>query len=147
VPGTQFESSRVHHAFRRLQKFPVVVEKGPALAGFLFDRWVSETANPWFGLRVGAFFSAPEIPFPGNGDRSRQRLGSKAGAIAAEHRSLRFVASLVTRAAGSRSYGAPDAAGLKPTCANASRMRAFDRDLIRGRHYGQRSCEPHQQIP
>jgi len=21
-------------------------------------------------------------------------------------------------------------------------MRAFDRDLIRGRHYGQRSCEP-----
>src|SRR6266404_4359792 len=24
-------------------------------------------------------------------------------------------------------------------------MRAFDRDLIRGRHYGQRSCEPHLQ--
>jgi hypothetical protein len=24
------------------------------------------------------------------------------------------------------------------------RMRLFDRDLIRGRHYGQRSCEPHQ---
>ena len=23
------------------------------------------------------------------------------------------------------------------------RMRAFDRDLIRGGHYGQRSCEPH----
>jgi hypothetical protein len=23
-------------------------------------------------------------------------------------------------------------------------MRAFDRDLIRGGHYGQRSCEPHQ---
>src|SRR5215468_4567246 len=23
--------------------------------------------------------------------------------------------------------------------------RAFDRDLIRGRHYGQRSCEPHKQ--
>src|SRR5580658_4588563 len=22
-------------------------------------------------------------------------------------------------------------------------MRAFDRDLIRGAHYGQRSCEPH----
>ena len=22
-------------------------------------------------------------------------------------------------------------------------MRAFDRDLIRGEHYGQRSCEPH----
>jgi len=26
-----------------------------------------------------------------------------------------------------------------------SRMRAFDRDLIRGGHYGQRSCEPHKQ--
>src|SRR5262245_58837085 len=24
-------------------------------------------------------------------------------------------------------------------------MRAFDRDLIRGGHYGQRSCEPHKQ--
>ena len=24
-------------------------------------------------------------------------------------------------------------------------MRAFDRDLIRGGHYGQQSCEPHQQ--
>ena len=24
-----------------------------------------------------------------------------------------------------------------------SRMRVFDRDLIRGEHYGQRSCEPH----
>src|SRR4029450_9990411 len=33
----------------------------------------------------------------------------------------------------------------QPTCASASRMRAFDRDLIRGRHYGQRSCEPHKQ--
>jgi hypothetical protein len=26
-----------------------------------------------------------------------------------------------------------------------NRMRAFDRDLIRGGHYGQRSCEPHLQ--
>ena len=25
------------------------------------------------------------------------------------------------------------------------RMRAIDRDLIRGGHYGQRSCEPHKQ--
>jgi hypothetical protein len=24
-------------------------------------------------------------------------------------------------------------------------MRTFDRDLIRGGHYGQRSCEPHKQ--
>jgi hypothetical protein len=33
----------------------------------------------------------------------------------------------------------------QPTRATASRMRAFDRDLIRGGHYGQRSCEPHKQ--
>jgi hypothetical protein len=25
------------------------------------------------------------------------------------------------------------------------RMRPFERDLIRGEHYGQRSCEPHKQ--
>ena len=33
----------------------------------------------------------------------------------------------------------------QPISASASRMRVFDRDLIRGGHYGQRSCEPHQQ--
>src|SRR5215469_8227709 len=33
----------------------------------------------------------------------------------------------------------------QPTKCHASRMRAFDRDLIRGGHYGQRSCEPRQQ--
>jgi hypothetical protein len=73
-----------------------VVEKGPELAGFLYDRLVSETSDPWFGRHIGAFFSGQEIPFPGNGDgywgridafsleipfpgngdRSRQRLGS-----------------------------------------------------------------------
>jgi hypothetical protein len=26
-----------------------------------------------------------------------------------------------------------------------NRMQEFDRDLIRGGHYGQRSCEPHLQ--
>jgi hypothetical protein len=53
-----------------------VVEKGPELAGFLCDRLISEIAHPWFWGRIGAFFSALEIRFPGNGDRSRQRLGS-----------------------------------------------------------------------
>jgi class 3 adenylate cyclase len=33
----------------------------------------------------------------------------------------------------------------QPIRASASRMRAFDRDLIHGGHYGQRSCEPHKQ--
>src|SRR5262245_29528374 len=71
------ESSRAHHAFRRLRRFPVVVEKGLELAGLLCDRLVSETADPWFRRRIGAFFSALEIPFPGNGDRSRQRLRAR----------------------------------------------------------------------
>src|SRR5262245_49792082 len=52
LPGRKFESSRPHHAFRRLRKFPVVVEKGPRMAGFLFDRWVSETADLSFGGRI-----------------------------------------------------------------------------------------------
>src|SRR6476646_11695172 len=30
-----------------------------------------------------------------------------------------------------------------PLVPSHSRMRAFDRDLIRGGHYGQRPCEPH----
>jgi hypothetical protein len=42
----------------------------------LYDRLVSETADLWFGGRIDTFFSAREIPFPGNGDRSQQRLGS-----------------------------------------------------------------------
>jgi hypothetical protein len=51
-----------------------VVEKGPDLAGFLYDRLVSETADPWFGGGIDAFFSALEIPFPGNGDRGRDSV-------------------------------------------------------------------------
>jgi hypothetical protein len=43
-----------------------VVEKGPELAGFLYDRLVSETSDQWFGRHIGAFFSGQEIPFPGN---------------------------------------------------------------------------------
>jgi hypothetical protein len=42
----------------------------------LNDRFVSETADLWFGRRIGVFFSALEIPFPGNGDRRRRRLSS-----------------------------------------------------------------------
>jgi len=54
-----------------------VVEKGPELAGFLYDRLVSETADPWFGfLRPGNPVSRQRRP--------RQRLGSKGGAIAPE---------------------------------------------------------------
>src|SRR6266436_8952104 len=81
VPGTQFESSRAHHAFRRLRRFPVAVEKGPELAGFLYDLLVSETADLWFGGRIGAFFSALEIPFPGNGERQLAETRFEWGAI------------------------------------------------------------------
>jgi hypothetical protein len=84
VPGTQFESSQFHHAFGRLWRFPVVVEKGPELAGLLYDRLVSETADLWFGDELALFISGLEIRFPGNGDRSWQRLGSNGRAIAPE---------------------------------------------------------------
>src|SRR5438874_11786325 len=50
--------SRAHHAFRRLWRFPVVVEKGLELAGLLYDRVVSETADLWFGA-VLTHFSPP----------------------------------------------------------------------------------------
>jgi hypothetical protein len=48
----------------------------PRIGGVLNDRFVSQTADLRFGRRIGAFFSALEIPFPGNGDRRRRRLGS-----------------------------------------------------------------------
>ena len=57
-------------------EFLQVVDKGPQLAGFLYDHAVSETADLWLGGRFGAFVSGLKIPFPGNGDRCRQRLGS-----------------------------------------------------------------------
>jgi hypothetical protein len=41
----------------------------------------------------------------------------------------------------SRSIGDQD----NPLVPLHCRMRAFDRDLIRGGHYGQRSCEPRKQ--
>jgi hypothetical protein len=43
------------------------------------DGSFSETASLQLVGRFCAFFSGPEIPFPGNGDRQRQRLGSNAG--------------------------------------------------------------------
>src|SRR4051812_45988354 len=34
----------------------------------------------------------------------------------------------------------------QPTWATALSNASFDRDLIRGGHYGQRSCEPHENM-
>ena len=53
-------------------------------------------------------------------------------------RGLRHVTPLVASTASSRPHCAPDATGQH------CRVRAFDRDLIRGGNYGQRSYEPHQ---
>ena len=46
------------------------------MAGFLYDRLVSETADLVVRAAYWRFFSALEIPFPGNGDRRRRSLGS-----------------------------------------------------------------------
>ena len=55
------------------------VYERPRISGDLCDGSFSETASLQSAGRFCAFFSGPEIPFPGNGDRERQRLGSNAG--------------------------------------------------------------------
>src|SRR5258708_29082489 len=55
------------------------VYERPRIGGDRCDGSFSETASLQAGRRFCAFFSGPEIPFPGNGDRERQRLGSNAG--------------------------------------------------------------------
>jgi hypothetical protein len=50
-----------------------------AARGDRCDGSFSETASLQSVGRFCVFFSGPEIPFPGNGDRERQRLGSNAG--------------------------------------------------------------------
>src|SRR5258708_36717915 len=55
------------------------VYERPRIGGDLCDGSFSETTSLQSAGRFCAFFSGPEIPFPGNGDRKRQRLGSNAG--------------------------------------------------------------------
>jgi hypothetical protein len=52
-----FESCSLHHAVHRLRRIPGCVCKGPELAGFLFDRLVSETADPCSGCAMGPSMS------------------------------------------------------------------------------------------
>src|SRR5260370_25150173 len=51
----------------------------PVIRDDLCDGSFSETAALQSAGGFCAFFSGPEIPFPGNGDRKRQRLGLNAG--------------------------------------------------------------------
>jgi len=67
-----------HHAVVSTGDFLKVYER-PRIGGDLCDGSFSETASLQSAGRFCAFFSGPEIPFPGNGDRERQRLGSNAG--------------------------------------------------------------------
>src|SRR5207249_8428506 len=100
--------------------------KGPELAGFLYDRLVSETADLWFGGRIDAFFSVPEIPFPGNGDRSRQRLGSNGELLRRKPEHL-VLAGPFGRQVGEADYS------------HAMRKASFDRRLDEvGREEGER---------
>src|SRR5260370_11060695 len=55
------------------------VYERPRIGGELCDGPFSETAPLQSAGRFCAFFSGPQIPFPGNGARERQRLGSNAG--------------------------------------------------------------------
>src|SRR5215471_21685377 len=97
-----------------------MVEKG--------DRLVSETADPWFERRIGAFFSGQEIPFPGNGDRSWQRLGSNGQLLG------RKPEHLVLTGPFGRQVGEAD-------YSHAMRKASFDRSLDKvGREEGKRDC-------
>src|SRR6266566_1274179 len=51
------------------------------IGGDRCDCSFSETASLQSARRFCAFFSGPEIPFPGNGDRERQRFGSNPGYV------------------------------------------------------------------
>jgi hypothetical protein len=55
------------------------VYERPRIGGDVCDGSFSETTLLRVGGRFCAFFSGREIPFPGNGDSERQRLGSNAG--------------------------------------------------------------------
>jgi hypothetical protein len=103
-----------------------VVEKGPELAGFLYGRLVSEPADLGFGRHIGAFFSGQEIPFPGNGDRSRQRRGSK-GELSRRKPEHLVLAGPFGRQVGKADYS------------HAMRKASFDRRLDEvGREEGER---------
>src|SRR5262249_4741351 len=52
---------------------------------------------------------------------------SEATGVPHRHRSLRFVASLVTRAHRTRAYGAPDAGGLREALCQAAEERCCRR--------------------
>src|SRR5438128_3028194 len=78
MPGTQFESSRPHHAVVFYRRFPEGVRKAPSWRGSV-RRFVLRDGIVTVGRSFLRIFSGPEIPFPGNGDRERQRLGSNAG--------------------------------------------------------------------
>src|SRR5437660_9564172 len=60
------------------RRFPERVRKAPNWRDPC-DGSFSETASLQSAGGFCAFFSGSEIPFPGNGDRKRQRLGSNGG--------------------------------------------------------------------
>jgi hypothetical protein len=94
----------------------------------LYDRLVSETADLWFGGRIDAFFSALEIPFPGNGDRSRQKLGSNGQLLRRKPEHL-----VLTGPFGSQVREAD--------YSHAMRKPSFNRSLDEvGREEGERDC-------
>src|SRR6266446_4453523 len=77
--GDRFDPGCIHHhAVVCYRRFPERVRKAPNWRGSV-GRSLSETAPLQSAGGFCAFFSGPEIPFPGNGDRKRQRLGSNAG--------------------------------------------------------------------
>ena len=66
VPGTQFESSQVHHAVHGFRRFPAGGRKGPHLAGFCTTRRSLRPPTRGASGDLALLSLALEIRLPGN---------------------------------------------------------------------------------
>jgi hypothetical protein len=81
VLGTQFEFSRLHHAFRLSKRFPRCPVTSAQLAELWRELRLCRRVPVNFSGCFVAFVSAHKIAFPGNRDSGSKRHGSNAGLI------------------------------------------------------------------
>src|ERR1700722_6418336 len=81
VLGTQFESFRLHHAFRLSKRFPGCPVTSAQLAELWRELRLCRRVPVNFSGCFVAFVSAHKIPFPGNRDAGSKRRGSNSGQL------------------------------------------------------------------
>jgi hypothetical protein len=107
--------------------------------------WQQLWSRVW--LTLGPFDQAATSR-PGSGScRSSTRAGARTGSAVSANRETAICAAC-SSLAHSQSFAMPRSIGRSggqdnPLVPSHCRMRVVDRDLIRGGHYGQRSCAPH----